>query len=154
MNISGANDRILFKTGDNSTYWNKPWPVTQGLFIWARLTGLARSPGRISPWVHMRKFSFQVSEMTKGRSSWEEFWRKIRKTNKDGETQPSYYYCAYYGFGNPFGCIIAVKQVANDVEIHQSKQNDLIRAALLSDETALLRHRPFNACAIANNSSR
>ena len=39
-------------------------------------------------------------------------------------------------------------------KIHQAKQNDAIRAALLCDESALLRHRPFNACAIANNSSR
>ena len=45
-------------------------------------------------------------------------------------------------------------QVANDVETHQAKQNDAIRATLLRDETALLRHRPFNACAIAKNSSR
>ena len=39
-------------------------------------------------------------------------------------------------------------------KIHQAKQNDAIRAALLRDETALLRLRPFNARAIANNSSR
>ena len=39
-------------------------------------------------------------------------------------------------------------------KIHQTKQNDAIWAALLRDETALLRHLPFNACAIAKNSSR
>ena len=39
------------------------------LFIWARLTGLARLPGCISPWVHMRNFS-PVSEMRKGQRSW------------------------------------------------------------------------------------
>ena len=39
-------------------------------------------------------------------------------------------------------------------KIHQAKQNDAIWAGLLCDETALLRHRPFNACAIAKNSSR
>ena len=39
-------------------------------------------------------------------------------------------------------------------KIHQAKQNDAIRAALLCDKTALLRHRPFNACAIAKNSAR
>ncbi|CAH3032061.1 unnamed protein product, partial [Pocillopora meandrina] len=38
------------------------------------------------------------------------------KQKKDGETQPSYYFCAYHGFGNPFSCITAVKRVANDVE--------------------------------------
>ena len=27
---------------------------TEGLFIWARLTGLARLPGWILPWVHMK----------------------------------------------------------------------------------------------------
>ena len=38
-------------------------------------------------------------------------------------------------------------------KIHQAKQNDAIWAALLCDETALLRHRPFNAfIAIAKNS--
>ena len=43
--------------------------ITKGLFIWARLTGMARLPGWISPWVHMRKFS-PVSEMRKGQRSW------------------------------------------------------------------------------------
>ena len=43
--------------------------VSEGLFIWARLTGLARLPGWISPWVHMRNFS-PVSEMRKGQRSW------------------------------------------------------------------------------------
>ena len=48
------------------------WPslnLSQGLFIWARLTGLARLPGWILPWVHMRNFS-PVSEMRKGQRSW------------------------------------------------------------------------------------
>ena len=39
-------------------------------------------------------------------------------------------------------------------KINQAKRNDAIRAALLCDETALLRHRPTNACAMAKNSSR
>ena len=43
--------------------------ITKGLFIWARLTGLARLPGWILPWVHMRNFS-PVSEMRKGQRSW------------------------------------------------------------------------------------
>ena len=43
--------------------------MTKGLFIWARLTGLARLPGWILPWVHMRNFS-AVSEMRKGQRSW------------------------------------------------------------------------------------
>ena len=48
----------------------------------------------------------------------DEFWREIRKTKTkiDGETQPSYFFYAYHGFGNPFSCITAVKRVANDVE--------------------------------------
>ena len=52
-------------------------------------------------------------------------------------------------------------RIANDVENSSGKENDAIRTALLRkrnyslcDETALLRHRPFNACAIAKNSSR
>ena len=60
-----------------------------------------------------------------------------------------------------FSCITAVKRVANDVENSSGKENDAIQTALLRkrnyslcDETALLRHRPFNACAIAKNSSR
>ena len=44
------------------------------------------------------------------------FGAKLEKQNKDGETQPSYYFYAYHGFGNPFSCITAVKRVANDVE--------------------------------------
>ena len=89
------------------------------------------------------------------------FGAKLEKQNKDSETQPSYYFCAYRCFGNPFSCITAVKRVANDVENSSGKENDAIQAALLRkrnyslcDETALLRHRPFNACAIAKNSSR
>ena len=42
---------------------------TQGLFMWARLTGLARLPGWILPLVYMRNFS-PVSEMRKGQKSW------------------------------------------------------------------------------------
>ena len=42
---------------------------SRGLFIWAWLTGLARLPGWILPWVHMRNFS-PVSEMRKGQRSW------------------------------------------------------------------------------------
>ena len=40
------------------------------------------------------------------------FGAKLEKQNKIGETQPSYYFCAYYGFGNPFSCITTVKRVA------------------------------------------
>ena len=89
------------------------------------------------------------------------FGAKLETQNEDGETQPSYYFCAYHCFGNPFSCITAVKRVANDVENSSGKANDAIRAALLRkrdyslcDETALLRHRSLNACAIAKNSSR
>ena len=60
--------------------WPKKWVCgfqagldSKGLFIWARLTGLTRLPGWISPWVHMRNFS-PVSEMKKGQRSW---WRVL-----------------------------------------------------------------------------
>ena len=49
------------------------------------------------------------------------FGAKLEKRNKDGETQPSYYFCAYHCFGNPFSCITAVKRVANDVENSSGK---------------------------------
>ena len=88
---------------------------TLGLFVWARLTGLARLPGRISPWVRMGKFS-RFPRWEKAEDPRDEFWREIRKTKIDGETQPSYFFYAYHGFGNPFSCITAVKRVANDVE--------------------------------------
>ena len=55
------------------------------------------------------------------------FGAKLEKQNKDGETQPSYYFCAYYGFGNPF---LAVSLQLNGSlmmwKIHQAKQNDAI----------------------------
>ena len=58
------------------------------------MTRLARLPGRISPWVHMRIFS-PVSDMRKRpkilRTS---VGAKLENQNKDGETQPSYYICA------------------------------------------------------------
>ena len=60
--------------------WPKKWVCgfqagldSKGLFIWARLTGLTRLLGWISPWVHMRNFS-PVSEMKKGQRSW---WRVL-----------------------------------------------------------------------------
>ena len=46
------------------------------------------------------------------------FGAKLEKQNKTGETQPSYYFCAYHGFGDPFSCITAVTRVANDVMNH------------------------------------
>ena len=49
------------------------------------------------------------------------FGAKLKKQNKDGETQPSYYFYAHHGFGNPFSCIIAVKRVADDVENSSGK---------------------------------
>ena len=36
------------------------------------------------------------------------FGAKLEKQNKDGETQPSYYFRAYHCFGNPFSRITAV----------------------------------------------
>ena len=36
------------------------------------------------------------------------FGAKLEKQNKDGETQPSYYFRVYHCFGNPFSCITAV----------------------------------------------
>ena len=38
------------------------------------------------------------------------FGAKLKKQNTDSETQPSYYFYAYHGFGNPFSCITAVKR--------------------------------------------
>ena len=58
------------------------------------------------------------------------FGAKLEKQNKDGETQPSYYFCAYYGFGNPFSCITTVKRVANDVENSSGKAKRRHLAAL------------------------
>ena len=49
-----------------------------------------------------------------------------------------------------FATLLAVSLQLNGLlmmwKIHQAKQNDAIWAALLCDETVLLRHRPFNAC--------
>ena len=58
------------------------------------------------------------------------FGAKLVKQNKNGETQPSYYFCAYYGFGNPFSCITTVKRVANDVENSSGKAKRRHLAAL------------------------
>ena len=55
----------------------------QGLFIWARLTGLARLPGWILPSVHVRNFS-PVSEIRKGQRSWERVLAP-HSGNKHGE---------------------------------------------------------------------
>ena len=60
------------------------------------------------------------------------FGAKLEKQNKDGETQPSYYFCAYHGFGNPFSCITTVKRVANDVENSSGKAKRRRLAALFS----------------------
>ena len=49
------------------------------------------------------------------------FGTNLENQNKDGETQLTYYFCAYHGFGNPFSCITAVKRVANDGENSSGK---------------------------------
>ena len=103
----------------------------------------------------MRIFS-PVSEMRKRskilRTS---FGAKLEKQNKDGETQPSYYFCAsIMALATLFVVSLQLNGLLMMWKIHQAKQNDAIRAALLCDETVLLCHRPFNAYAIAKNSSR
>ena len=67
------------------------------------------------------------------------FGAKLEKQNKDGETQPSYYFCAYRCLGNPVSCITAAKRVANDVENSSGKENDAIRIALV-------RKRNYSLC--------
>ena len=79
----------------------------RGLFTWARLTGMTRLLGPISPWVHMKNFS-PVSDMRKGRIS-------LRQTSKHSETQ-NHNFRAYHSFGNSYSCITAVRWDVYDVE--------------------------------------
>ena len=61
--------------------------------------------------------------MRKGRRSWRRVLARNNYKNKtkDGETQLSYYFCAFHGFDNPFSCTTAVKRVANNVENSSGK---------------------------------
>ena len=49
------------------------------------------------------------------------FGAKLETQNKDGEMQPTYYFYAYHGFGNPFSSITAVKRAGNDMENSSGK---------------------------------
>ena len=82
------------------------------------------------------------------------FGAKLETQNKDGEMQPTYYFTPIMDLVTLLAVSLQLNGLVMIWKIHQAKQNDAIRAALLCDESALLRHRPFNACAIANNSSR
>ena len=83
------------------------------------------------------------------------FGANLEKQNKDGETQPSYYFCAsIMVLATLFVVSLQLNGLLMMWKIHQAKQNDAIRAALLCDETVLLFHRPLNAYAITKNSSR
>ena len=65
--------------------------------------------------------------MRKGRRSWGRiFDEKVEKQNKDGETQTTYNFCVYHGFGNPFRCINAAKRrgLLMMWKIQQTKGND------------------------------
>ena len=85
--------------------------LTEGLFIWARLTGLARLPGWILPWVHMRNFS-PVSEMRKG--------QRVLAPNLGNKANiakhKNFNFRAYLSIGNSQSCITAVKWDAYDLE--------------------------------------
>ena len=54
------------------------------------------------------------------------FGAKLEKQNKDGEMQPSYYFCAYHCFGNPLAVSAEAKRAAKDVENSSGKANDEI----------------------------
>ena len=85
----------------------------------------------------------------------DEFWREfIRKTKQKMAKRN---WVITFAPIMALATLLAVSLQLNGLlmmcKIHQAKQNDAIWAALLCDETALLRHRPFNAfIAIAKNS--
>ena len=67
----------------------------EGLFTWARLTGLALLLGRISPWVHVRNFS-PVSEMRKGQRS----WRRVLAPKSRNKADKNFNFRACHSSGN------------------------------------------------------
>ena len=73
--------------------------LSQGLFIWARLTGLARLPGWILLWVHMRNFS-PVSEMRKGQRSWERVLAPNSGNKANMAKHKNFNFRAYLTIGN------------------------------------------------------
>lgn len=89
---------------------------------------------------------------------WTSFGAKLGKQNKDGENRPIMALTTLLAVSLQLNGLLLMRK------IHQVKENDAIRAAFLRkrtyslrrlcDETARLRHRSFNACAIAKNSSR
>ena len=80
-----------------------------------RLTGLARLPGRILPWVHMRNFS-PVSETSKGQRSWGRVLAPNSRNKANMAKYKIYNFRAYHSFGNSWSCISAVKWDAYDDE--------------------------------------
>ena len=92
----------------------------------------------------------------KAEDTGDEFWREIIIKTKQKMAKRNW--VITFAPFMALATLLAVPLQLNGLlimwKIHQAKQNDAIRAALLRDETALLRLRPFNARAIANNSSR
>ena len=97
--------------------------LSKGLLTWIRVAGLARSPGPISPWVHMTGNFSPVSEMRKGRIS---LLRVLTRNAKKqhAEAQKSVITFAPVSFGNSYSCITAVKWDAYDVENTADKEKD------------------------------
>ena len=63
------------------------------------------------------------------------FGAKLEKQNKDGETQPSYYFCAsIMVLATLFVVSLQLNGLLMMWKIHQAKQNDAIRAALFGSE--------------------
>ena len=100
----------------------------QGLFIRARLTVLARLPGWILPWVHMRNFS-PVSEIRKGQRSWE----RVPAPNSGNKANMSKHKILTFGPILPSVTLKAVSLQLNGMlmmwKIQQAMQDDAIWTA-------------------------
>ena len=100
----------------------------QGLFIRARLTVLARLPGWILPWVHMRNFS-PVSEIRKGQRSWE----RVPAPNSGNKANMPKHKILTFGPILPSVTLTAVSLQLNGMlmmwKIQQAMQDDAIRTA-------------------------
>ena len=113
------------------------WKLSKGLLTWVRVAGLARSPGPISPWVHMTGNFSPVSEMRKGRISLlrvltRNAKKKAKKANMAKKKNHDFRAC------HSMAVSLQLNGMLTMWKRQQARQDDTIRSARV--------HPAFNLC--------
>ena len=92
------------------------------------MTGLARLPGPISLWFHMRSFS-TVSEMRKGQRTWDEFWRQIREAKQTWRNTKAITFKPIIALATLKAVSLQLNGMLMLCKIQQAMRDDAIKAA-------------------------